>query len=71
MRDEIGGLFEIGLFGRIGIEPEIVQRRREDIVGGIQHLNAAIPELGEVLRLEDDVPAVDPGVGTENFLHRS
>ena len=28
--DEIGGLFQIGRLGRIRIEPEIVQRRREE-----------------------------------------
>ena len=31
-------------------------------------MDAAIPEPGEVLRLEHDVPAIDPGVGPEDFL---
>src|ERR1035437_1867433 len=70
LHDEIGGLFEIRLFGRIRIEPEIAQRRGENIIGGIQHVNAAIPELRQILRFEDNGPTVDPGVGTENLLHR-
>src|SRR5437899_7783468 len=69
-QDEIGGLFKVSLLGRIGIEPEIAQCRRKNIIGGIQHVNAAIPELRQVLRFEDDVPTVDPGVGSEDFLHR-
>ena len=68
LADEIGGLFEIGLFGRIRIEPEIAQRRRQDIVGGIQHVNAAVLELCQILRLEHDVPAVDLGVRPEHLL---
>ena len=70
LQHEIGGLLEVRLPGRIGIEPEIAQRGRENIVGGIQHVDAAIPELGKILRLEDDVPTIDPGVGAEDFLHR-
>ena len=67
---EIGGLFEVGLFGRIRIEPEIAQCRRKNIIGRIQHVNAAILEFGQVLRFEDDVPTVDLGVGAENLLYR-
>ena len=51
-----------------GSMPEITQRRREDIVGGIQHVDAAILELREVFRFENDVPAVDLGIGPEDFL---
>jgi len=40
--DEISGLFEVGLLGRIRIESEIAQCRGKDIIGGIQHVNAAI-----------------------------
>src|SRR5260370_30298285 len=58
-QDEIGGLFKVSLLGRIGIEPEIAQCRGKNIIGGIQHVNAAIPELRQVLRFEDDVPTVD------------
>ena len=43
----------------VRIEAEIVQRRRQDVVGGIEHVHAAVLELGEHLRLEHDVPAVD------------
>ena len=66
---QIGRLLQLGGIPRIGIEAEIFQRRRQDVVGGIEQINAAGLELGEVLRLEDDVPAVDLGVGPENFAH--
>ena len=44
-----------------------MQRRRQDIVGRIEHVHAAVLELGEVLRLEDDVPAVDPAVAAQRL----
>ncbi len=59
LRDDFGGLLEVGLLGRVRIEPEIVQRRREDVVGGVEHVDAAVLEPRQILRLEDDVPAVD------------
>ena len=65
LHHQIGGLLQIGLLGGVRIEAEIVQRRRQDVVGGIEHVDAAVLELGEVLRLEDDVPAVDLAVGAE------
>src|SRR5450756_118721 len=68
LEDEIGGFFQVRLAGRIGIEPEIAQRRGENVVGGIQHVDAAIPEFYQILRLEDDIPAVDPSIGAENLL---
>src|SRR5256885_12601531 len=67
--DEVGGLFQIGLLGRIRVEPEIAERRRQDVVGGIQHVNAAILEFCQILGLEDDVPTVDLRIVTENLLH--
>src|SRR5258707_12248655 len=69
-QDETGGLFKVSLLGRIGIEPELAQCRGKNILGGTQHVNAAIPELRQVLRFEDDVPTVDAGAGSEDFLHR-
>src|SRR5881397_1533916 len=70
LADEIGGLFQIGLPGRIRIDAEIAERRGENVVGGVQHVDAAVLELGEILRLEHDIPAIDPGVRPEDFLHR-
>src|ERR1700753_2534311 len=67
---EIGGLLEIRLFGRVRIEPEIAPGVREDIVGRVQHVDAAILEFGQVLRLENDIPTVDLRAGPENALHR-
>src|SRR5882757_10024046 len=67
--NKIGGLFEVGLFGRIGVETEIAERSGKNIVGGIQHVDAAFLEFCQALRLEDDVPAVDFGIESENFLH--
>src|SRR3954465_11209980 len=64
----IGGLFQIGCPGRIRVETEIAQRGRKYIVGGIQHLDAAIPETGQVLRFENDVPAFYGSVRTAYFL---
>ncbi len=70
LADEVGGRFEIGRLGGIGIEPEIVQRGGKNVIGGIQHVNPAILELGELFRLEDDVPAVDFRIGAEDVPHR-
>ena len=42
---QIGGLLQVRLARRVGIEAEIAQRRRQDVVGGIQHVDAAILEL--------------------------
>ena len=44
---QVGGLFEVGLLRRVRIEAEIVQRRRHDVVGGIEHVDAAVLEPGE------------------------
>src|SRR4029078_6825256 len=51
-------------------QTEKMQRCRNDIVGGIQHVDATVPEFCEIVRLEDDVPAVDFAVRTEPFAHR-
>ena len=68
LADEFGGLFQVGLLGRVRVDPEIAQRRRQNVVGGIQHVDAAVFEFCEVLRLEDDIPAIDLGVRPEDFL---
>ena len=34
-------------------------RRRQDVARRIQHIDAAIGELGQLVRVEEDVPAVD------------
>src|SRR3954453_17555118 len=68
-QEQIGRIFEVSLFGRIGIEPEVAQRRRKDIVGRIQHVNAALFEFRQALRFENDVPTVDFGLGTQNLLN--
>ena len=47
-----------------------MQRRRDDIIGGIQHVDAAVSEFCEIVRLEDDVPTVDFAVRTEPITHR-
>src|SRR5262245_10532553 len=36
-----------------------MQSGRNYIIGGIQHMDSAIPEFCEIVRLEDDIPAVD------------
>ena len=70
MIEQIGGLVEIGLLRGVRVEAEIVQRRRHDVVGGIQHVDAAVLEPGELLRLEHDVPGghrrFDRAVGFEH-----
>ena len=53
---QVGGLFELGLLRGVRVEPEIVQGRRQDVVGGVQHVDAAVLEPGELFRLEHDVP---------------
>src|SRR5438876_40593 len=71
LADEIGSLFQVSLLGRVRIDAEITQRRRQNVVGGIQHVDAAILEFSEILRLEHHVPAVDLRIGTEDLLrHR-
>ena len=67
-QNEIGGILEVRLLRRIGIKPKIAQRGRKDIVRRIEHVNAAIFESRDVLRFENGVPTVDPGIGTEYLL---
>src|SRR4051812_44455650 len=68
--EKIGRHFQIGLFGRIWVEPEVTQGSRKNIVGGIQHVDAAIPELRQVLRGENEVPTIDPSVRSYNLPYR-
>src|SRR4051812_27708265 len=67
--DEVGGLLEIGLLDRVRIKAEIAKGCWQDVIGGIQHVDAAIPEFSKVLRLEHDVPAVDLALGAEDSFH--
>ena len=64
---ELLGLGDVVGRGGIGVEAEIVQGGRDDVGRRIQEIDAAIGELGDVLRLEDDVPAVDH-IEAERFL---
>ena len=64
---EVGRVLVIGLLGCVRIESQIVQGRRQDVVGRVEHVNAAILELGKVLRPEHRVPAVDPAVAAKNL----
>ena len=48
---------------------QIMQPRRHDVVGGIEQMNAAILELGDLVGIEDVIPGVDRCVGAENLLH--
>ena len=47
----------------IRIFPEEFQSRRNDLVGGIKHVDAAIGEPLQVLRLEDHFPGIQRGIG--------
>lgn len=66
--DEIGGLLEVGLLGRVRIEAEIAQRRRQDVVGGIQHgklpdgTNVATAHCHFTHRLTSSMPPVSVDV---------
>ncbi|MGY3648677.1 hypothetical protein ACVWW2_003968 [Bradyrhizobium sp. LM4.3] len=66
--DDIGRLLKVRLPGRVRIEPEIIQRRRKNVVGGVEHVDAAVFEFCQILRLEHDVPAVDLRVRSQNLL---
>ena len=62
-----GGRFEVRGIGGIRVAPEIVQRGRQDIVRGIQHVDAAFLEFGQPCRVEHEAPAVDCRIGPENL----
>ena len=61
---------EIVRLGGVRIEMQIMQRRRHYVVGGIEHVDAAVLELGDDLRLEHHVPAIDLGIGAQARVHR-
>src|SRR5262245_5710407 len=46
-----------------------MQSGRNNIIGGIQHMDSAIPEFCKIVRLEDDIPAVDLAIRTKAFAH--
>ena len=52
------GLFVVLGVGAVGIQAQVVQHNRQDVRGRVQHGHAATLELGHVLRLEHQVPAV-------------
>src|SRR3954463_7337796 len=70
LQNEIGGILEVGLLCRIRIKPKVAQRRRKDIVRRIEHVNAAVFESPYVLGIENEVPTVDPGIGTKYLPHQ-
>src|SRR4029078_5323716 len=47
-----------------------MQRRRNDIVSGIQHMDTAFLEFCEIVRLKHNVPAFDFGVRTKALRPR-
>ena len=67
LHHQVGGLLIIAFPRRVWIEPEMVQRRRQDVVGRIEQVHAAVLEPGEALRLEHNVPTVDPAVRAEEL----
>ena len=53
--DGLRRLFEIGgIFARFRIEPDVLERRRQDVVGRIQHVDAAILEAGQDREVDDE-----------------
>src|SRR5262245_47322677 len=69
-RQKFAGLFQFLRIVRAGIQAEKVQRRRQDIVCGIEHVDPTVTKLGQIFRLENDVPAVDLALGAKPFSHR-
>ena len=60
---DVGRLGEVlGLLG-IGIETEIVQRRRQDVGRAVEHHDAAILELGHDRRIEHHLQRIERRVG--------
>src|SRR6188474_2804764 len=55
---------------RTRVPAEKMQRRRNDVIGGIKHMDAAIPEFCEIVWFKNNVPAVDFFVLTETLTHR-
>ena len=66
---QVGGLVQFACVSRIRIEAEIMECCRHDVVSGIKHLHAAILELGEILRFEHNIPAVDLAIRAEPLAH--
>src|SRR5438309_10358176 len=64
---EIGCFLIVRLIRGIRIEAEKMQGSREDVIGGIEHVHAAAPELCKLLRLEYGVPTVDGALVSENL----
>ena len=48
---------------------QIVQSGRHDVVRRIEQMNAAILEFLDLVGIENVVPGIDLGVGTQNLLH--
>src|SRR5262245_7651287 len=46
-----------------------MQGGRNDIIGRIQHMDSAIPELCEIVGLENNIPAIDLAIQTESVAH--
>src|SRR5262245_18240977 len=69
-RQKFAGLFQFLRIVRVGIQAEKVQRRRQDIVCGIEHVDPTVTKFGQIFRLENDVPAVDLALGAEPLSHR-
>src|SRR5438105_10935501 len=68
LHHEVGRLLQIGLLGGIRVEAEIVQCRSQNVVGGIEKVDAALLELYEHFGSEDKVPAVERGARPKNVL---
>src|SRR5262249_46322012 len=56
LREQRRGLFQVAGIAGIRIELQKMQRRRNDVVGGVEEVNAAILELGDLFRIEHRVP---------------
>ncbi len=68
-QQELRRLVEIGRIAAVRIKVQIMQRRGHDVVGRIEQVNAAVLEFRYLVGIEDVVPGVDHGIGTEDRLY--
>ncbi len=59
-RQQLGfGLLVIGFLGAVGVQPHVVEHRRQHLIGGVEKRYATAGELLDVLRLKQHGPGVD------------
>ena len=62
-------LADYRLIEAVRIFTQVVEGDRQHLSRRVEHGNAAALELGEVFRLEHQVPAVNRRIGAEGRLH--